>query len=42
MSKSGLRKFIAEPVSRWRCAIGWAVYLIVAVLIVAFAGAAAA
>ena len=28
--------------SRWRCAIGWAVYLAIAVLVVAFAGAAAA
>jgi mono/diheme cytochrome c family protein len=29
-------------VSRWRCAIGWTVYVIAAALIVAFAGAAAA
>ena len=29
-------------VSRWRCAIGWTVYVIVAALVVAFAGAAAA
>ena len=28
--------------SRWRCAIGWTVYLAIAVLVVAFAGAAAA
>jgi mono/diheme cytochrome c family protein/DNA-binding beta-propeller fold protein YncE len=29
-------------VSRWRCAIGWTVYVLAAALIVAFAGAAAA
>ena len=31
----------ASAVSRWRCAIGWAVYLVIAALVVAFAGAAA-
>jgi mono/diheme cytochrome c family protein/DNA-binding beta-propeller fold protein YncE len=36
------RKFVSDPNSRWRCAIGWTVYVIVAALIVAFAGAAAA
>jgi len=42
IAKAGFRKTGSEPVSRWRCAIGWTIYAIAAALIVAFAGAAAA
>ena len=42
VAKAGFRKAGSEPISRWRCAIGWTIYAIAAALIVAFAGAAAA
>ena len=44
-SKSGLRKVVSDSISwisRWRCAVGWAIYLAVAVIVVFVAGAAAA
>jgi hypothetical protein len=39
--ESAACRFGAGPVSRWRCAIGWAVYLVIAILVVVFAGAVA-
>ena len=31
----------ARGVARWRCAIGWVVYVAIAAVVIAFAGAAA-
>jgi len=45
MPTSVERKVVADPTSshcRWRCAIGWAAYLLIAVLVVVLAGGAAA
>jgi len=39
--KSAACGFGTGPVSRWRCAIGWAIYLVIAILVVVFAGALA-